>query len=113
MSLDPMKAQAATAAVDQLVQRGVPRGQAISLVQRAIARMWAEQAASRSGLGDTADAVLTELKTAGDAAPIKAVRDAVTPWLFAFSLVSFGLGLMNTRRISLMFENWKKKRKPA
>lgn len=112
MSLDPSKAEAATAAVESLVAQGVPRAQAVPLVHRAIARMWAEKP-SRSGLGDTADAVLTDLKTAGDAAPIKAVREAITPWLWVFSVVGFGMGLMNTRRISLMFENWKKKRRTA
>jgi hypothetical protein len=113
MSLDPTKTQGASAAVDSLVQQGIPRTQAVSLVQKAIARMWAEKNASRSGLGDTADAVLTDLKNAGEAAPIKAVRDAITPWLFVFSIVGFGMGLMNTRRISLMFSNWKKKRRMA
>ncbi len=112
MSLDPTKTQAAADAVESLVRQGIPRVQAVASVQRAISRLWAEKP-SYSGLGDAADDVLTNLKTAGEAAPIKAVRDAVTPWLFAMSLVGFGMGIMNTRRISMMFENWKKKRRTA
>jgi hypothetical protein len=109
MALDQSKAKAAAAAVDGLVQQGVPRDQAVVLVHRAIARIWAGRPSS--GLGDEADAILTTIKNAGEASPIAAVREAVTPWLFATSLIGFAMGLMNTRRISLMFSKWKEKRR--
>lgn len=48
---------------------------------------------------------------AAEAAPIKAVREAVSPWLWVLSVAGFGMALVNTRRIATMFKDWKR-RKP-
>jgi len=110
--IDQQKARAAATMVNDLVKRGVPRGQAVALVHRAIARIWASRPpVARTGMGDEVDQMLMTMKSAGESAPVKAVREAITPWLWVTSLVGFGMGLMNTRRISLMFTNWKNKKK--
>jgi hypothetical protein len=110
MSLDPEKSKGAALAVEGLVRRGVPRDRAVTLVHRAIARMWADQPGS--GLGAEVDTVLATMKTAGESAPVAAVRSAITPWLWAFSVISFGMSVVNARRIGMMFKKWKDKRRP-
>ena len=40
---------------------------------------------------------------------LRQIRAVVSPWLWALSIASFGLVLMNTRRISRMYGAWKKR----
>jgi len=54
------------------------------------------------GEGATPD-VLAQMRAYGDLESVKAVREAITPWLWVTSLIGFGMGLMNTRRIAIMF----------
>ena len=65
-------------------------------------------AASPSGVGATED-VLSTVQAAADAGPLKQIREAVSPWLWVTSVIGFGMGLLNTRRISMMFKNWRSK----
>jgi len=53
---------------------------------------------------------LAAVARAAEAAPIKAVREAVSPWLWVLSVVGFGMTLLNTRRIAAMFRRWKGRR---
>jgi hypothetical protein len=41
------------------------------------------------------------------------VRSKVSPWLWVLSIFSFGIAVTNARRISKMFGEWKRRRKPA
>jgi hypothetical protein len=50
-------------------------------------------------------------KAAAAIAPIKAVREAVTPWLWVTSLIGFGMGLLNSRRIAKMYSDWRRKQR--
>lgn len=54
-------------------------------------------------------AALAKLKEASELAPIKAIREAVSPWLWVTSVVGFGLALLNTRRIARMYSGWREK----
>ncbi len=87
---------------DQMIlalrQRGTPRGEACRIVSRAIARV-KSSAPSSGGVGQP-----EILKSAAEAAPVKAVREAVSPWLWVLSVVGFGLTILNTRRIARMFK---------
>lgn len=56
------------------------------------------------------DIFAAESQAAADLAPIKAVREAISPWLWVTSLIGFGMGLMNTRRIAKMYSDWRKKK---
>lgn len=62
-----------------------------------------------SGVGAAED-VLSTVKAAADAGPLKGIREAVSPWLWVTSVIGFGMGLLNTRRISMMFKNWRRKK---
>lgn len=53
--------------------------------------------------------VLASIKSAADAAPIRAAREAVSPWLWVFSVVGFGMSIVNYRRIGKMFRGWREK----
>lgn len=43
-------------------------------------------------------------------AAIEQVRQAVSPWLWVFSLVGFGMAVVNSRRIAKMYGSWKRAR---
>ena len=66
-----------------------------------------------NGLGqvdiEPIDAFAEKSQAAAALAPIKAVREAITPWLWVTSLIGFGLGLLNTRRIAKMYTDWRRK----
>lgn len=65
-----------------------------------------------SGVGDDGD-IFSQVKSAAEMAPIKAVREAISPWLWVTSVVGFGMGLLNTRRIGIMFRKHLSGRKRA
>lgn len=48
--------------------------------------------------------VTTALKDASELEPVKAVREAVSPWLWIFSIISFGMAMLNTKRIARMYK---------
>jgi hypothetical protein len=73
------------------------------------ARLAVRGALRASGLGQ--DEVFKTVQTAADAGPLKQIREAVSPWLWITSLVGFGLALLNTRRITKMYQGWR--RRPA
>ncbi len=57
-----------------------------------------------AGLGAEAPpAILTDMAKIGNDPMISAVRNAISPWLWVTSLIGFGMGLMNTRRIAEMY----------
>lgn len=66
-----------------------------------------------NGLGqvdiEAVDAFAEKSQAVAAIAPIKAVREAITPWLWVTSLIGFGLGLLNTRRIAKMYTDWRRK----
>jgi hypothetical protein len=43
-----------------------------------------------------------------DIEAVKTAQKTISPWLWVFSVVGFGMALMNTHRISKMFGSWKK-----
>jgi len=44
---------------------------------------------------------------------VKMVRESISPWLWVTSVVGFGMALMNSRRIALMFGKWRAKQPKA
>ena len=83
----------------RLVDLGVPPARAAAIA--------AEAACGAMGLGD--GQAIVPLQTAGENETVKAVRDAVSPWLWVLSLTGFGMAVVNTRRIATMYRNWKRK----
>jgi len=97
-------------AARELVRRGVPEERAIE-----IASEMAVVAAKKkypNGLGqmEPIDLFAAQSKAAAEIAPIKAIREAVSPWLWVTSLIGFGVGLLNARRIATMYRGWKAKK---
>jgi hypothetical protein len=98
---------------ERLMARGVPRERAIE-----IATEMALEAVRKkypSGLGqveiNAIDQFAQQSQAAAAIAPIKAVREAISPWLWVTSLIGFAMGLMNTRRIAKMYSDWRRKQK--
>ena len=44
------------------------------------------------------------LKQVAELEPIKAAREALSPWLWIFSLAGFGMALLNTSRIKRVYK---------
>jgi hypothetical protein len=40
---------------------------------------------------------------------LETVKAAVSPWLWVFSLVGFGMAVLNTKRIAKMYRGWRRK----
>ncbi len=80
-------------------ERGIPYKQACLMASRAAVR--ASRRRPGEGMGQsTAEA----LKQAAELAPIKAAREALSPWLWIFSLAGFGMALLNTSRIKRVYK---------
>jgi hypothetical protein len=67
-------------------EQGIPMRQACALACRAVMRTLGRPPGS--GLGQEAP-ILATFKEAGESAPVKAVREAVSPWLWVLSIASF------------------------
>jgi hypothetical protein len=96
---------------EKLMARGIPREQALQMASDMAIQ--AVQKKYPNGLGqvdvDPIDQFAEKSQAAAAIAPIKAVREAITPWLWVTSLIGFGLGLLNTRRIAKMYSDWRRK----
>ena len=66
-------------------ERGIPIPEACRMACRAVMRTLGRP--PRGGLGQTE--VLSTMKTAGTSAPVTAVREAISPWLWVLSIASF------------------------
>lgn len=86
-----------------LVERGIPPDRAV-----AEAVQWAR--ARGHGMAGL-DAGIDTIREAAELSPVRAVRETVSPWLWVFSLVGFGMAVLNTRRIATMYRSWREKHK--
>lgn len=55
------------------------------------------------------DSLAVESQAAANIAPIKALREAISPWLWLFSSVGFIMGIVNYRRIGRQYRVWREK----
>lgn len=132
-----MECRAAERAIESLVRDGRTLEEARQLVCAAAARVLSRRRAAGVGWGGeqtparaagagqaeipfssleeptSQTGALQKIKAASEIAPIKAVREAVSPWLWVTSLVGFGMALLNTRRIAAMYQGWRAKRRTA
>jgi hypothetical protein len=67
-------------------ERGIPMNQACALACRAVIRTLRHP--SGFGLGQD-EGPLARIKQAGEVPQVKAVREAVSPWLWVLSIASF------------------------
>lgn len=54
-----------------------------------------------AGVGQTE--VLAAARDVAEQPTVKAVREAVSPWLWVLSVISFGLAITNARRVAILF----------
>lgn len=129
MKITPERQAAARAVYEDLVQKkGYHPRAAARIVRNATVRAYRVRrrpAGADRGMGDASPAAdvpapaeapaapANFLKEAADLEPIKAVRDAVSPWLWVTSIGGFVMALINTRRIAKMFGDWKRKPRGA
>lgn len=90
-------------------EHGIPADRACVMTLEAVQRRY-PNGPPVAGLGQDPTAILRQ---AADVEPIRKTREAISPWLWVLSVVSFGLAIMNTRRIARMFGDWKRKRVSA
>ncbi len=67
-------------------ERGIPMHEACALACRAVMRTLGRPPGS--GLGQD-EGAFTSIKAASEAAPVKAAREAISPWLWVLSVASF------------------------
>jgi hypothetical protein len=109
VQLTAAQCKVVTDIANDLIRRGVPRDEAIR--QACIA---AGRVLSRSGMGEAAPEPKLILNAQdGPNGIIAEVRANVSPWLWVLSVVSFGMALVNAKKISKMFGDWKRRRQPA
>lgn len=82
-------------------EQGIPMKQACALACRAVQRTMARTGVpgfgppGPPGLGQ--EAAFASIKAAGESAPVKAVREAVSPWLWTLSIFSFIKGFFGKK----------------
>lgn len=96
MNLDAVAEYAANEAT-LLIQQGMSREDAIAVVSEAIIEVLQPE-----GLGQAFAERIAKVET------IEKAKEFISPWLWVFSIVGFGLALLNTRRVSLMFRKFRK-----
>lgn len=98
-------------AARELMRRGIPQDRAIEIASDMAVK--AVKMKRQNGLGQVSvepiDAFAEQSQAAANLAPIKALREAISPWLWVTSLIGFGMGLLNARRIATMYRGWKSK----
>lgn len=93
----------------KLIRRGVPPDQAVEIAsQKAIEAVMTKYP---DGLGQAdvqqIDVFARRAKEAAEAAPVKTIREAVTPWLWVLSLISFAFSIANRKQIAEMYGKWR------
>jgi hypothetical protein len=96
---------------NHLIASGMPKQQAIDVSCRALCDI----VKSREGLGAEPDmSFLTPVaptSPVGAPSAISEVHKIINPWLWIFSIVGFGLAVLNTQRIARIYGGWKSGRK--
>lgn len=108
-------------AISQVAQEFRRRGHHPQMVKEAVLRAVRVARERRAGLGAAEDIFAPDvpernvLQKVADISAVKSVRETVSPWLWVLSLVSFSMAMVNSRRIAVMFTNWKRRKavKPA
>lgn len=99
---------------ERLMARGVPREQAVEFATKmaldAVRRKYPNGLGQAPVTPQPLDTVAQESQSAAAIPIIKNIREAVSPWLWVTSLIGFGMGLLNSKRIAKMYGDWKKKK---
>lgn len=96
---------AASKEADTLIADGMPRQQATRIATDALADVVRSRNAEHVamglyGLGDTVN-----IPDAPEV--VKEIQQKISPWLWVFSVLGFGMAVMNTRRISKIYGGWR------
>lgn len=105
MQLTAGQCEAARQVANDLIRRGVPKGEAIRRACLAAANV----ARRPAGMGQEPKLVLSSEE--GPSGIVAEVRSKVSPWLWVLSIAGFGLTVINSRRITKMFGDWKRRKR--
>jgi hypothetical protein len=108
MKVTPEQCEAIRQVADGLIAKGYPRREAVRIACEASLRVVQRKPA---GMGQEPSLILASEE--GPNGIVAEVRSRVSPWLWVLSIVSFGMALTNTRRISKMFGEWRRRRRPS
>jgi hypothetical protein len=111
MQLTPEQCEAVQAVANGLISKGYSKEEAIRIACLSAGRVLQNKAAGMGATTEPPNLVLDSKD--GPNGIIAEVRANVSPWLWILSVVSFGMALVNAKRISKMFGDWKRRRKPA
>jgi hypothetical protein len=93
---------------NRLIAQGMPKQQAVDIACRALCDLVKERS---SGLGQEPLTFLTPEKPTITPEPVKKVHEAISPWLWIFSVVGFGMAILNTHRIARIYGGWRESRR--
>lgn len=108
MELTKEQCEAVRQVADGLVRRGHPKGEAVRMACLAASRV----ASRPAGMGQE-EPKLVLASEEGPNGIVAEVRSKVSPWLWVLSVAGFVMTLVNSRRITKMFGEWRRRRKPA
>lgn len=105
MNISVEQCEAVLQVANGLIRRGIPKDKAVRLACESALKV----SRRSSGLGEEPRLILSTEN--GPEGIIAEVRSKVSPWLWVLSLASFGMALINARRIANMFGNWKRRKR--
>lgn len=108
MELTAEQCEAVRQVADGLIAKGYPKREAVRIACQASLRVVSKKPA---GMGQEPKLVLSS--EAGPNGIVAEVRSKVSPWLWVLSIAGFGLTVINSRRITEMFGQWKRRRRPS
>jgi hypothetical protein len=110
-----MLERCAADAARKLMARGYSKEEAIRISsEMAVVAMKKKYPGGFGGIPVTPeplDSLSAESQAAAAIPIIKTMREAISPWLWLTSLIGFGMGLLNSRRIAKMYGDWHRKQR--
>lgn len=98
--------EAALQVANDLIRRGIPKDEAVRRACLAAAKI----SRKRFGMGQEEPKLVLSSEE-GPSGIVAEVRSKVSPWLWVLSIAGFGLTVINSRRITKMFGDWRRRKR--
>jgi len=89
---------------NRLIASGMPKQQAVDVSVRALCDLVESR---ETGLGQQPLTFLSPASPESAPEPVRKIQEIISPWLWIFSVVGFGLAILNTQRISRIYGGWR------
>ena len=105
--------------ISEVAQDFRRRGHNPQAVKAAVLRALHTTRQRQAGLGAGEDIFAPDipernvLQKVADISAVKTARETISPWLWVLSLVSFSMAMVNSRRIAVMFSNFRRRKEKA